>query len=429
MDKAVLPREILLLSYFFPPYPGIGGRRWAKFAKYLAKSGVRVHVVSAENPFSETSTWLDDVKDNRNIVPHSLPPRYPTILLSTPKTFADKLRYKAAKKYVDIFSKGTPYDCAMFWRKPMQRKASELIRKHGIQNVIATGAPFYLLVYATHLKDDFPELNVICDFRDPWTDAESFLGYSGLSEKRRAYERDQEQIVLSRADHILGVADWMIDDLKRRAPKTSSLFHVIPNGFDPEEINTPVERTARKDGKIRFVSAGALYLPALPIFRSLMETLLRLKERDIQTFERLDFCFYGPPPGGVISECRDKGLTCVTFHPAIPAADMLKEVRNADFGMIFLDYAKTFTVRCVEYVGLKVPIVVFSHTDRLSKILVESGIGYGCHPNSMDKDLGRIVSDFNLGKAVFSEKFDRDSLSAAVIADKILSLFRASPVG
>ena len=69
-------KHILLASYVFPPYPDIGSRRWAKFAKYLARDGFNVHVVAARNPFKEQSLWTADIK-HENIYLHYLPPFFP----------------------------------------------------------------------------------------------------------------------------------------------------------------------------------------------------------------------------------------------------------------------------------------------------------------------------------------------------------------
>ena len=38
-------KHVLLISYSYPPYPGIGGRRWAKFSKYLSRLGFVIHVI------------------------------------------------------------------------------------------------------------------------------------------------------------------------------------------------------------------------------------------------------------------------------------------------------------------------------------------------------------------------------------------------
>jgi hypothetical protein len=39
-------RPLLVIAYKFPPYAGVGGFRWAKLSKYLARLGHEVHVVT-----------------------------------------------------------------------------------------------------------------------------------------------------------------------------------------------------------------------------------------------------------------------------------------------------------------------------------------------------------------------------------------------
>ena len=41
-------KKILLICWDFPPNNGIGGRRWAKLIKYLAKSDVECHVMKCD---------------------------------------------------------------------------------------------------------------------------------------------------------------------------------------------------------------------------------------------------------------------------------------------------------------------------------------------------------------------------------------------
>ena len=68
---------ILIICHSFPPNSGIGGRRWAKFAKELAHRGYTVHVIrNSTTARVRTSLWTNDVK-NPNIIAHPLPDRYP----------------------------------------------------------------------------------------------------------------------------------------------------------------------------------------------------------------------------------------------------------------------------------------------------------------------------------------------------------------
>ena len=52
---------VLIVSFYFPPYGGVGARRWAKFSKYLSKAGVKTHVLAAN--FDGNSPWTKDIKE------------------------------------------------------------------------------------------------------------------------------------------------------------------------------------------------------------------------------------------------------------------------------------------------------------------------------------------------------------------------------
>ena len=77
-------KKVLIVCYSFPPYPGIGGRRWAKFSKYIKLLGTEVFVISSKNPFNEKSNWTTDI-EGINVT--RLPLIYPKALISFPKSF------------------------------------------------------------------------------------------------------------------------------------------------------------------------------------------------------------------------------------------------------------------------------------------------------------------------------------------------------
>ena len=54
-------KKILVVSYTFPPSPGIGGRRWAKFSKVLVQKGWDVDVIAAKITRDSESVWMKDV--------------------------------------------------------------------------------------------------------------------------------------------------------------------------------------------------------------------------------------------------------------------------------------------------------------------------------------------------------------------------------
>ncbi len=111
------PKKIVIVSYTFPPTPGIGGRRWAKFSKELIANNHDVKVVTfgVENGVSNPSEWINDIVSYKNKIKY-LSSNYPKWLTAT-NSFTDKVMYRLSLIYVKLFSKGNYYDRASFLRK------------------------------------------------------------------------------------------------------------------------------------------------------------------------------------------------------------------------------------------------------------------------------------------------------------------------
>ena len=71
--------RMLLIAYKFPPYAGVGGFRWAKLSKYLARLGHEIHVVSVPWPAYGPNTLMADAAEP-GVTVHPIPLRLPSPL-------------------------------------------------------------------------------------------------------------------------------------------------------------------------------------------------------------------------------------------------------------------------------------------------------------------------------------------------------------
>ena len=100
-----MKKKVLIICYTFPPYNGIGGRRWAKFAKYLEHDNCDVSVIAAKKQDTSQSPWTKDISSYQDNINY-LDADYPLILQSNPKSILQKIRYRLALFYVKLFLKG-----------------------------------------------------------------------------------------------------------------------------------------------------------------------------------------------------------------------------------------------------------------------------------------------------------------------------------
>jgi hypothetical protein len=159
-------KKVVLLSYYFPPNTGVGGRRWVKFCKYLSKQNTGITVFTPEKfVLNNQPSWLSDTTQIRNLDVIEVRDRYPKILLGVPVSITGKIFYRLAKVYVSLFTRGNKYDPSSFWNPILQKDIKDHINKNNIKNLVVTGIPFNFFYHAAKLKTVIPELNLILDFR------------------------------------------------------------------------------------------------------------------------------------------------------------------------------------------------------------------------------------------------------------------------
>jgi hypothetical protein len=381
------PKTILLICHSFPPYPGIGGRRWAKFAKYLQRDGHTVKVIASQNPFKTSSEWSNDVK---GLDVTYLPFNYPSVLKkSTGLNLLDKIAYRLALAYVKTFGKGNYYDRSLFWKEQIIKAASEIIRKHQIKNVIVTCPPFHMAHHCLDLKTLFKDINLISDFRDLWTTDYSLSPLKHMSQQRQTYETSIEKEVLKSSDVVLTVSEEMVNEFRRIEPKANC--HTLKNGFDEDDFvgDSPVRKST--DGKINLVFTGTLYTNLDNLFVPLLDALKKMRMEFPDHYKKLSFHFYGSAPEKIRALCS--GEKSIKFYGTIPLKEVYRKISEADLCMLFLNDAYTFSLstKFYEYVSQKKKIVLFSNQGKTADLIEQKDLGYWISPERTFDGLMNLI--------------------------------------
>lgn len=398
--------QVLLISYTFPPYPGIGGRRWTKIAKYLTKLGCTVHVVHAKNPFLEESIWVNDINGNENIVPYSFKSGYPTILMKKPNTVFQKFHYRLSLFYVNLFSKGTPYDRAIFDRKKIIKLSEEIIYKFQIQNVIVTSAPFSLSYFSLELKKKFKSLNLMIDFRDPWTWG-SLYGFSELKNNRITFEKEMEKNVIENASIVFVPVNVMRDKLTKLYPNFESKIKILRHSFDADEI---VVNKNSNQTMVVITFYGTLYEEIGNYFKLLAKDLSSKKDK-------IEFHIYSDSTK-YIDLFEEHGLinNNVFYHGILPTIELFEKISTSNF--VLLVHPKrgvdNISTKFYEIIYSRTPILYVGEEGKTSEFITSNKVGYTFTEKKfadtfLSVVLGNIPYSYNSTFAVDSFSFENTS--------------------
>ncbi|MBS1547899.1 MAG: glycosyltransferase [Bacteroidetes bacterium] len=388
---------ILLLCHGFPPVRGIGGRRWAKFAKELARRGHPVHVIrSATAHGAPASLWAGDAV-HPLIHHHPLPKRFPSVMSKRPlASLKDKVLYKLWCNILPFLGRGNWLDATLLWRKPLLAEASRLIEQHGIRQVVITGAPFRLMVYGTDLKEQFPQINLVVDFRDEWTWSGHY-GLASIRSDRLAFEKQLERSVIHAADKVVAPAASTLDHLRSTYPSIASKYVLLPHPVDQEDL--PPLRAAKPGDGFCMIYAGNSYggAESAVYFNQLLKAFQTAKESAPAAFSqcRLDLYITGQDTRGLEALVRSHGMdTHIRFHAPVPPKQVLKHIANARLVTVFIPKEKknVWVTKFNELACIGTPVLHIGEPGLVSRTIRERHMGASIMVDEMVAELPRIIA-------------------------------------
>lgn len=388
--------RILIACYTFPPAPGIGGRRWAKYAKGLADAGHTVHVVCAGAVHDRgISPWWEDVQHDR-IHLHFLPRRYPKVAMQWDRTnLWNDFRYRVWMKVLPLLTRGNHLDLALFWRRSFLRTAEELIQAHGIRHLIATGAPFRLLVHTAELKRRHPHLHYLADLRDPWTWGHLY-DFPRLSPERMAQEKAWEATVMERADAITAPSTDMIDHLRMAYPQHARKCHELPHAVDPDDA--PRNSSARRSPPRKLIYAGSWRSnpDGIAYFREVVK-VFKAADTTVPDHERLTFDIYARPHETVGAQqlVRSAGLQhMIRFHGLVSVRRAGQALAEADAALVFIaaDNRNFLSTKFSELFHQRIPVIHVGAPGRLSAFILAHGLGTTLEVHEVPTELSAILT-------------------------------------
>jgi glycosyltransferase involved in cell wall biosynthesis len=417
-------RNVLLITYYWPPSGGAGVHRWLRFSNYFKENNCNLTVYCPED-----AAWpaIDEnlnqkVSTDVTVIRRKIfePNKFINRGKKAGVGFTQSKKQSFIQKAM-IWVRGNMFipDSRVFWIKPSVRFLSKHLNEHPeITTIISTGPPHSAHLIAFKLQEKF-NVKWIADFRDPWTQIDF---YADLLPGKRADKKHKrlEKLVLTKADEVVTVSNACATGLEEIANRK---IHVVTNGYDFPEFDAS---SINLDTKFTISHFGSMPFTRNPLV--LWKVLGRLTKENSDIAQHLNINLIGTVDYQVINSLKEYDLEkFVTVTAPIPHEESIALQRSSQLLLLVANNSGNvkgiLTGKFFEYLGAKRPIIAIGENDSdLHKIVEHTECG--CFVDYSDKStlIKFIETSFNHYKqgnlsnvAIHTEEFCSSNLVKKVI--------------
>lgn len=396
--------RILLFSYHFPPGPGTGGARWAKFSSVLDEAGWGLDVITLDPSCMADPEWnrMERLPDDVRVIGA----RQERVWLERLEDRLDSLhsfvkeKFRTASGSMDE-EDGTdeyellpgmrtiPVECLPpiwsstrsllrgYWswldharQRVWIREALECAREivdPKLHRLIVTTGPPHLSHAAGRILSEETELPLVLDFRDPWKVTDVLQEHLASPAWIRVAEREEPRCV-DQASLIVANTDALRSRLASEYPTASDRMMTVPNGWAP-----PIGADVRDPERFIVAYAGAIYFDRNP--RALMKATASLVRKRGLGPKELSVEFMGDMkelgPGLRTMADQEKIADYVRLHDQSPREEARRFLGRASV-LVSLPQSQSLAVpsKIFDYMTLPAWIVAQSATGSATERLL-----------------------------------------------------------
>lgn len=388
-------KKALILTYYWPPSGGSGVQRWLKFTKYLRELGWEPIIYTAQNG----EVAVVDESLSKDIPPN-------TLVLKTPiwepyDVYKKFMGQKKGEKMsagmlnetkksgflssIAMWVRGNFFipDARRYWIKPSVKYLSDCLKTNSVDVIISSGPPHSMHWIAWGIKQKFPQLKWVADFRDPWTNIDFYEDLK-LTFIADGIHKRMEKKVLQESDAVISVGQTMQDEFKAILNDVSQnkKFTVITNGFDEEDkVNTSIQ----KDEYFTIAHIGTLNKSRNPFI--LWKALSELVKEQTEFSKKMRIKLVGKVDFSVLESINEFGLKNHLIQiDYLPHNKIIEELQKSHANLLLVNQTKNakgiITGKIFEYLLAGSPVLAIGPNDGdLAHILTQTQ--------------GGSISDFN----------------------------------
>ncbi|NMH25348.1 glycosyltransferase family protein [Flavobacterium solisilvae] len=375
-----MKKNILIISYSYPPLNVPAAQRPYALAKYLDKSKYNITVITCKNPMSYLgfNKCFNPTLDNVSVI------KINSYIGSSKKNVSNnsvnikKGSFMASikKSIFDFAQKLVFPDRGMFWYPKVKgylKKNKELLKHTDV--VLSLSPMINNHRIARYVKRRSDRIKWIADFSDFYY-VDGWVNKTGI---KAFLHKRLEYSIIKEATSISFVTKTMQKAYQKFYPQHWDKMHCSYNGFDRSDfIDSP---KYSDNDKLTFFYAGTFY-NGLRSPLPLMQLLDKAFEDNLLTKDEVQIQIAGNIDEEQKQVMRDyKSYCCVDFLGNLPRTEVLQYMCKTTFLWLIVanikSHYQTIPIKLFEYIAAKRPIVNFAPIiSESSQIIQEKNLGY-----------------------------------------------------
>lgn len=413
----VQKNKILIVCYSFPPHPGIGGRRWAKFSKMLSLQGYEPLVIGAKNYSNNVSFWTDDSKD---IKTKTYKFKFQKIL-KNPKSVFEKLFRKVILLFINR-TKYNPHIITSLPNKKIWQEVKDIIVSQQINKVIVSGDP-YLFYYCSLIKKEVC-FDLIIDYRDLWNDHSFYNRYVKLQPRQKEYFEYVENYAVNNCNKIIFVDEHLESVIKKRMKVNTITTHVLHNGFDKDDFIS-IGNKENTASVINIFFAGSISSDLNDLLKAFVIAFKKLSEQNFRVYQQFNVSIFGEMDQALVKELTEFKLQRLKIESnTLEIKGYYEQLQNSDVGLVILsdEYKNSFITKFADYLFYNKFIVSLGSKGDFVDYIEKQNIGMGFEDESVffENLLQKVKNNRKLPE-VEKNKFDLNHITRKLVNEVIIN--------
>lgn len=371
-----LMKEVLIISYFYPPCTLTAAQRPVGWVKYLPQFGYKPIVITRnwDVTLSKPEEQLKNAGSQLYIEKSDM---YEVHYLPYRASFRDRLfnsknplLKKCSKIFTFMNSIGENFSNQFIPFGNFYDYAEQLIQKHTFTTIIITGNPFVQFRFGNLLSNKY-QIPWIADYRDDWTTSEIIRPKGNFTFIHRLQQKSEKKWV-GTASMITSVSPVYTDRISQfvKVPGETILngFDTLLSKIQPEENNSFI-----------IVYNGTLYdtQDVEGFIRAIIRCIDTFKEKIKIKIQFPGVC-YDPTQENRLKDLIQGYESFFLLTPRIPKEEVIYLQQCADLLLMLTHKGKKGipSSKLYEYLALQKPILCFpSDEDIVYETLLNTGVG------------------------------------------------------